>query len=459
MLHETAIKKALREAPQSGKKTIELKDDGGRGEGRLALILRVRGEDVTAEWYAVWYDRGRRAMAKIGPYPALSLADARKDFKADFLPAIARGETPKKKRERREAGSTLLDLFVAYVAHLEAKGCRIRELGCVLLGADDPAKRWPNAKVENAARGIGKTLQASKVLPKDITPYLSRIHARGAVSAAAHARNYIQAAFAFAMESANAYHRPAGAVDWGVVVNPVAAIPSDSDAKKAGERNLTPAEVRDFWTWLADRRDRSAAALALQLAILLGQRPGEMLRLTPNPETAAAWAETHPRCDGALGVHDGAEKTIFWGWTKNGRAHLLPLPDLAVDVLTTCGVSRNGLYFPRAAGKLAGKSVMTVCALEQLCNEYLNKRPGMARFTPRDLRRTWKTLTGAAGLAKDIRDRLQNHSEGDVSSKHYDRYSYLAEKRAAMKVWNAYFERILSGDLDNPVAELPRAAV
>lgn len=52
--------------------------------------------------------------------------------------------------------------------------------------------------------------------------------------------------------------------------------------------------------------------------------------------------------------------------------------------------------------------------------------------TNRDLRRTWKTLAGKAGIAKEIRDRIQNHSLQDVSSKNYDRWTYMPEKRAAM---------------------------
>ena len=65
------------------------------------------------------------------------------------------------------------------------------------------------------------------------------------------------------------------------------------------------------------------------------------------------------------------------------------------------------------------------------------------KFVPRDLRRTFKTLTGKAGISKEIRDRLQNHALQDVSSLHYDRYDYLKEKRAAMDIWNDYFNDIL----------------
>ena len=58
-------------------------------------------------------------------------------------------------------------------------------------------------------------------------------------------------------------------------------------------------------------------------------------------------------------------------------------------------------------------------------------------FTARDLGAPGKTLAGAAGISKEDGDRLQNYAKGDVSSKHYDRYDYLSEKRAAMAKWPA----------------------
>jgi hypothetical protein len=64
---------------------------------------------------------------------------------------------------------------------------------------------------------------------------------------------------------------------------------------------------------------------------------------------------------------------------------------------------------------------------------------------------------GEAGLDKDIRDRLQNHSLHDISSKHYDRYSYLREKRDAIARWDRYLRQIVSGQSTSNVVELTRA--
>ncbi|WP_330925069.1 hypothetical protein [Candidatus Sororendozoicomonas aggregata] len=60
---------------------------------------------------------------------------------------------------------------------------------------------------------------------------------------------------------------------------------------------------------------------------------------------------------------------------------------------------------------------------------------GIQHAVPRDIRRTCKTLMGKAGLSKEIRDRIHNHTPTDVSSNHYDRYDYLTEKREALNRW------------------------
>ena len=45
----------------------------------------------------------------------------------------------------------------------------------------------------------------------------------------------------------------------------------------------------------------------------------------------------------------------------------------------------------------------------------MTQHPDFTPFTARDLRRTWKTLAGDAGIPKEMRDRLQNHAQrGDV---------------------------------------------
>ena len=53
---------------------------------------------------------------------------------------------------------------------------------------------------------------------------------------------------------------------------------------------------------------------------------------------------------------------------------------------------------------------------------------------------------------QEIRDRLQNHTLQYVSSKSYDRWNYMPEKRAGMKKWNAWVARLLTAKTDKEAA-------
>ncbi len=68
------------------------------------------------------------------------------------------------------------------------------------------------------------------------------------------------------------------------------------------------------------------------------------------------------------------------------------------------------------------------------------QNPNYPVFTLRDLRRTVKTRMGELGINKSIRDIIQNHALNDVSSKHYDRWDYMPEKREALEKWSHYLE-------------------
>ena len=52
--------------------------------------------------------------------------------------------------------------------------------------------------------------------------------------------------------------------------------------------------------------------------------------------------------------------------------------------------------------------------------------------TPHDLRRTVETRLASIGIPKEIRDAVLNHSTPGVGSKHYNRYDFAPEKRAAL---------------------------
>jgi integrase len=141
--------------------------------------------------------------------------------------------------------------------------------------------------------------------------------------------------------------------------------------------------------------------VALQLMMLTGQRPGEVMQIKLESITP----------DGVLS----------WAKTKNGSPHSIPLVGIAKAVLDSSEPNEHGLFF----WSLSQPAVAAVNSARRVLHEYL-RASGQASFTPHDLRRTWKTVAGDAGVPKEVRDLIQNHRQSDVSTRHYDRYRCAA---------------------------------
>lgn len=416
MLTEAAIKSAIKRAPEGGKKQIILKDAGQRGSGRLALVVRPMPARVLSEWYAIFFRDGKRGMTKIGAYPAMSLADARAKFRNEYEPTIRAGGAPKSAISRQsrsnDRGATVAELFQGYADHLKAVGKESWK----------SVQRMLIDRPDSAANEIGRNRLASSVKASDVSPLLAEIYARGKPVMAAHMRAYIGAAFRFGIKAQNDY-RNGAVINWGVQHNPVDDIPADGEAKRVGTRVLTEKELRHFWRWLVENEAVTIFSASLRLQIITGQRVREVLRM-----------REHEFAPG--------EAIYEWEKTKNGMPHAIPLPGMALEILGRLTPNKHGLYFPN---KLDPARTPSDTGANKICMAYCEEAK-IERFTPRDLRRTWKTLAGKAGISKDIRDRLQNHARADVSSKHYDRYDYMTEKRSAMETWETFLQGILSGD-------------
>jgi integrase len=76
--------------------------------------------------------------------------------------------------------------------------------------------------------------------------------------------------------------------------------------------------------------------------------------------------------------------------------------------------------------------------------------------TPHDLRRTVETRLASMGVPREIRDAVLNHAMPGVGSKHYNRYDFAAEKRAALNRWALAVAAILD-PVAAPVVDLADA--
>jgi integrase len=402
-LTDGAIRRAIKEVELT-QKPIALADGEGRGTGRLILVIRPMPTRVTADWMAQQWRDGGRSRKKFGAYPSMSLSRAREIYERDFADGIQKGRSIKILGDSRTG--TVGDLFEGYVAYLKASG----------------KKSWRETEkgLNKIADTLGQHRAAREIEPQEIVDLIRPIYERGTRSMADHVRSYIRSAFSWGLKSEHDY-RSTTPRRFGLVHNPAAGIPTEPYVPS--NRWLDEDEFLRLYRWLEcpDTPVHPPYTRAVRLLMLTGQRVEEIARLHVDQ-----W--------------DAKERIIDWSTTKNGKPHAIPVPDLAAELLESIRPNAYGWFFPSAFDPSKPVAHTTLYSFMWRQRE----RGVIPVVTNRDLRRTWKTLAGKAGLSKEIRDRLQNHTLQDISSKAYDRWNYMPEKRAAMKKWNTFVRAVLS---------------
>jgi integrase len=400
-LTDVVIRRAIKDVASCRKQRM-LADGDGRGTGRLVLILKPMPARVTAEWMAQQWRDGRRLKSKIGSYPAISLALAREIFHRDFSAMILTGRSIKVARDARPG--TVGDLFEGYVAHLEEM--------------DKRSSSQVEKGLAKLAERLGRNRLARDITPDDVLDVIRPIYARGKRAMADHVRSYIRSAYSWAIKSEHDYRNSAPR-RFKLVANPAAGIPTEP--KVVGSRWLNEEDFRRLYRWLEcpNAPVHPPYTRAVRILMLTGQRVEEIARLHVDQ-----W--------------DAQERIIDWSNTKNGKPHAIPVPALAADLIESITPNEYGWFFPSAMDPRRPVSHGTLYAFMWRQRQ----RDVIPFVTNRDLRRTWKTLAGKAGLSKEIRDRIQNHALQDVSSKNYDRWTYMPEKREGMAKWDDFVRSI-----------------
>lgn len=406
---------AIRGLKPKDKPYYEWDTNSQRGRGKLGVQVTPKGSKTFVFRYFV---EGKTKFIRLGRFPELSLNDARGKQK-EMGELLLQGIDPKEqlesqhkaqqlaKREEARKGS-IKQLFEAYVSQMEKDGKRTHK--AVLASLEKEV--YPV---------IPPATKAKDVTTHDLMLVLAAMIKRDAKTQSNRVRSYLMAAFNYGLKHDN---DPANFIDeakFGLLLNPVAAIPKQKDAERVGEHYLKMGEVIGLIDDLNNEYERFKMGDAIRNLILLclytgGQRPYEL--------AASRWE-----------VIDWQQKTLLItpDISKNKRPHLIPLTDSALVVLERQRLNNDSEFiFPHRFNPTVH---IRLDSLSQGIARYREASPHIKPFTPRDLRRTCKTLMGEIGISKSLRDRLQNHALNDVSSKHYDRYEYLPEKRIALESW------------------------
>jgi integrase len=400
----------IRTLTTSGTGRLEYADTRSSG-----LALRVTAAGAKS-WSFRFRDpvSGKPARFSVGPYPEVSLADARE--RADQLRrAVANGENPieRKRHERSEAPKkTFQYLADRYMTEHARRFKR---------SADEDDRRlklhilpkWGRRNYEKISRG-------------DVIELIEELIAAGTPSLANSVHALVSSMFTFALDN-------------GLVHGSPCARLKKRAAENIGRRVLTDAEIRLFWPKVLHAPVSRRVGLALRLALLTGARAGEIAGMR---RTELAHLEKPA----------AAEWVIPAERSKNGRAHVIPLGSLAVDTIlaaTELITDDDEFVFPSpsAEGPITGHALAV--AMKRFASKLVGDAAAVKSWkaeppTPHDLRRTFATRLSALGVPKEDRDACMNHVRSDVGSKHYDLYERRAEKQRAVTLWDDALVALLS---------------
>ena len=346
---------------------------------------------------------GKQKFYNLGRYPSVSLSDARIKCR-EIRAKIDQGQDPQSQVIQKHG--TVADLFDYYIK-------------CMI---NDGKRTWKNVEADlNYNCKDILLLQAKDITPAHIRKILHTIISRGSNVQANRIRSYLQRAFKLGVYHDNDPKNLSTDFTFQITTNPVDAIPKDTSAEISGERNLSFAEIKQIWH---DHIMQEQFHLATKLLIIYGCRTSELCGALKEEFDfeAMVWSAPPER-------------------VKNKRWLVLPITPLAKELIDRLWLySRDSKYiFP---GRYTEEKPIHKTSLAHA----IARIDSVQEFSPRDLRRTVKTRMGEIGIDKSIRDRIQNHALSDVSSKHYDRYDYLQEKRAALLIWEKYLLELAQKD-------------
>ena len=367
-----------------GERQLDIYDTRTRG-----FLLRV--SPAGKKSWCIFYRHNRRnRRLTIGPYPDLSLADARRKAQKE-LREVAHGKDPAADKREARAADTFGELAAKY---LEA--------------AKKSKRTWAEDErmLDKDLLPAWKNRKASEITRSDVKALLGRIVERGAPIAANRTLALVSTIFNYGVE------------EEAVAVNPAYRLAKPGEEHER-DRVLRDGEIRELWRVIED--EPLMVAAAFKLGLLLGQRRGEIL--------GAAWSEID---------FETATWTIPAERAKNKTSHRVPLTEHAVMLLQELRTRAAGSpwVFPGPRRKPIANPQKWIARIR--------KRSGLD-FKYHDLRRSAASHMTGLGIPRLVASKVLNHKERGIS-RVYDRHSYDAEKRAALTRWEARLLTIVGTD-------------
>lgn len=335
----------------------------------------------------------KRARATIGTYPATSLAAARGKA-LEARGHLDAGSDPRRVLAgQATAAMTVAGLVDAYLVAPEKAGLRSK---------NEIERRLR----KNVVPIIGE-VKLAELRRRDVRNVSDTILKRGKRTEATRVFEDVRAMVRWAVE--NEY----------LDANPLDGMSKPAESRSR-DRILSDAEINILWNGLPEALARSVQCQRIiKLCLVTGQRVGEVAGIAP---TELDLASREWRLPGAR--------------TKNAYSHIVPLSDLAIEIIkeAIADAGEGAPLFPCGDdGSLAPAAVART-----ILRANKDGRFGIGSWSAHDLRRTALTGMARLGVSPIVLGHVANHrstTRAGVTLAVYSQYTYDKEKREALDLW------------------------
>ncbi len=401
----------------------EIADAGMPG---LRLVIQPKPSSAKS-WCVRYRYGGRPRKLTLGPYPLVDLVKARGRAK-DALEAIERGEDPaaeKKATKARHDPAVDQDGFGPLVQRwlytdVIPRTRRWRDVAGLLGLLVDPENSKPAKPAFRVVPGGLVARWAERpvdaIRRRDVITIIDECRLRGTGIVANRVLSVLGRFFAWCCER----DIVSGSPTYGIR-KPV--------AEPSRERVLTDDELAAVWRAAADG---SPFGDLVRLLILTAARRAEVAGMNwPEIDlVTCAWTLPGPR-------------------TKNGRPHLVPLSDIAVEILERVPHYKGGTYLFGLGGETPFSGFSRSKAR---FDAKVKKAEGqtLAPWTLHDLRRTVATGMARLGVLPHVVEAVLNHVSGSKAGVAgiYNLWTYDLEKREALELWARHVRKMSERKLE-----------
>ena len=370
-----------------------------RDEATDGLVIRVTANGVKT-WSVLYRSpaTGRQVRMTIGRYPAVSLERARAKARS-VRGQVAYQRCDPVREQRAEAARARAERTFAEVVEdyleIHASGlASARNIGGII--RKHLVRPWGDRPVAEITRG-------------DVHALLDKLKREGSLGAAREARKQASAIFSWA------YDREL------VPTNPAYRLRRDELNRRRQSRLLTDEELRAIWG--ATGEMAYPWGTAWRLILLTGCRRSEVAR--------ARWTEID---------HERRALLLDSERHKSRRGHVVPLSDLAWDLLQSCPrfVGREAFILSTTHGR---RPIQCFNKQKRGLDERLGEILGRAMppWRTHDLRVAFRSRMSRLRIPREWAEACLGHAQPHLE-KIYDEHDYEAEMREAME---RYAEHVL----------------